>query len=106
MPYIDIFRDTVICGKDEVSPNRFAGVDGTVGATKDYGVTIFGGMPNKAMEVIVLGIASVEVANGETIKPGDRVSPDLNGKAIADADGKFLAKTGGIAGNIIDVLLR
>jgi hypothetical protein len=104
MSFNNILTDTVACGVSDVAENRFVGVDGTVGVGKDYGITQDGGEAGVSMPVIVLGIAEVEVASGETIAAGNFVKPDADGKAVLDNTfGTFMALSAGTGGSIIRV---
>jgi len=99
-----VLTDSVIAVSD-IAPNRFVDVDGDLGG--NYGVTLYGGDANRPMDVVVLGIAEVEVASGQTIQAGDLVKSDTEGKAVKDnTNGIYLARTGGTAGELIEVLIR
>lgn len=101
-----VLTDTVIAAAD-IAANRFVGVDGTVGIGKEYGITLYGGDQNRPMDVIVLGIAEVEVAAGQTVVPGDLVKANANGQAVKDnGNGKFLVKTGAAGGELAEILIR
>jgi len=99
-----VLTDSVIAASD-IAPNRFVGVNGDLGG--NYGVTLYGGEANRPIDVVVLGIAEVEVASEETIQAGDLVKSDTEGKAVKDnTSGIYLARTGGTAGELIEVLIR
>lgn len=104
----ETYNDTVICGASAIAPNRFVGVDGLVGAGKQYGVTRFGADPNEPMDVAVLGITDVEVAEGVTLVLGETATADATGCAVKAADGEagFTVKAGATGGELAEILLR
>lgn len=102
--YIDVLVDSIVCNEAEIQPNRFVSATGSIGG--NYGVTRFGGKQKQIIDVIVLGIAEVEVASGQTIVAGDMVKPDTEGRAVKVGEGEsgFVVKN--INGNLAEVLIR
>ncbi|MEM4625652.1 MAG: DUF2190 family protein [Candidatus Pacearchaeota archaeon] len=101
-----VLTDTVIAA-DNIPPKRFVGLDGTVGTGKEYGVTLYGGDKDRPMDVIVIGIAEVEVANGQSVVPGDLVKANASGQAVKDNNnGKYVVKTGAVGGGFAEILIR
>ncbi len=103
--YKDIFVDTVVCKIAEISPKRFVGIDGTTGANKEYGVTRKGGKEKEAIDVVVVGIAEVEIKTGTTVVAGDKARASDDGYLIVDnTNGVYPIKN--VSGNIAEVVLR
>ncbi|OHD14383.1 MAG: hypothetical protein A2086_03300 [Spirochaetes bacterium GWD1_27_9] len=106
--FYKVASETVIAQQD-ISESIFFTVDGKI-ATNDtqvFGVSEYGGTKDFATDAIYMGIVEVLVEDGEEILVGDRISTSLNGKAKKNnADGKFLARTGGQAPCKIEVVLR
>lgn len=101
----DIFRDTLIATADVV-PGRFVKATGASGATVDpYGISLFGAVSGRPVDVVTLGLADVEFATGQTPVVGDLVKSDADGKAVVDNTlGKLLVKR--VSTSTVEVLIR
>jgi hypothetical protein len=101
----DIFRDTVIAAAD-TAENLFVGIGGALAASVDpYGVTMFGAEIGAPMDVVVLGLAEVKFASGQTPVVGDYVKSDATGFAVVDnTNGKIKVKSVGTS--MVEVLMR
>jgi hypothetical protein len=78
-----------------------------VGAKVD-GVVLQNALPlvNKSMaNIIILGVAKVKLATGETPVPGDLVAPDANGYAVVD-NTYGVYKVIRQAGEYVDIILK
>ncbi len=103
--YKDIFVDSVVCNSSTIPSKRFVGIDGTTGIGKQYGVTRFGAYKDEIMDVIVVGIAEVEVKDGVSVQRGDKAIAAADGYLTIDnTNGIFIVKN--VNGNIAEVVLR
>lgn len=102
---IDVFKDTIIAGAD-ISPNRFVLATGLAGASVNpAGVTSLGGEEGDPIDLMIIGVADVDIADGETPVAGDLVASDADGKAVVNnTTGKILVKS--VSTNTIEVWLK
>lgn len=108
MGFINIYTDTITAAAD-INPNSFVGIDGTIGASVQDGVTRYGGESGDAIEVMFLGRAQVILDDAsDAVVAGDYVIAAAAGTATLESSTTtgYKVLSGGSAGELIDILLK